>query len=534
MQFGILEINPAKNPAVLDTGTWYPQQARAMIEGLEDTYWRRLQEASERACPLPAIPEFTPRDASRAQHGGTTYFIAALPDRQHVLVGVGEADDLLAADALARVGSRDGKYIVIYSTDASVLDRLFHLVEPNLGPQPLGAVPRLGIGCRMTAAVWPGAFQAMETCGFAANAIQNSVREVNLLADLLAGRPPDSNYAFSFGTIESGYTGSSFEGLWLSGVIAALSYPARLRYGADADHIQVKRGPRGLAHAREVITAARYYTFFTLDVSDILDYQALAAGVTNSSLEKKYGLAFDVLEQLGDHVQSLKNDRRFDLELSIDEHPPEIETVDCLTSAEELAYVLSEVRRRGLPVTHVAPNFGVEKGTDYRCPDGLTGLEQRIRALAPVADEYGVMLDFHSGDDLSAVTRRVIQRATQGRLHFKVSPMVQLLVAEVLSEYEPSLFVRWWDDAVAYARHEAAAGSSLAVDCLREWAEATDPAPSIHHNLFHHYGFRYVGQRDAQGQFCHRETFYDLPSEFYDACQARLADYLCMLARELF
>ncbi|NLF00565.1 MAG: hypothetical protein GX601_06250, partial [Anaerolineales bacterium] len=341
MRYGILEVNPAKNPAVLDTGTWDPQQARTTVEGLESTYWRRLQEASERACPLPVVPEFTPRDASLVQHEGTMYFIATLSDRQHVLVGIGEAVGPIAADPLAHVELPNGGHVVIYPTDASVLDQFFYHIAPELGPRPLGAEPRLGIGCRMTAAVWPGAFRAMGTCGFAANAIQNSVREVNLMADLLAGRPPDSNYAFSFGTIESGYTGSSFEGLWLSGVIAALSYPARLRYGADADHIQVKRGLHGLARAQEVITAARYYTFFTLDVSDILDYQALAGGVTGPLLERKYGLAFDALEQLSDHIQSLKGDRRFDLELSIDEHPPEVETVDCLTSAEELAYVLS-------------------------------------------------------------------------------------------------------------------------------------------------------------------------------------------------
>ena len=86
----------------------------------------------------------------------------------------------------------------------------------------MGGVPRLGIGCRMTTAVWPAAFQAMQRFGFAANPIQNSVRELHLLDDLLAGRPPNRNYACGFGTIETGYTGSTYEGLWLAGTLAAL------------------------------------------------------------------------------------------------------------------------------------------------------------------------------------------------------------------------------------------------------------------------------------------------------------------------
>ena len=40
----------------------------------------------------------------------------------------------------------------------------------------------------MTMSVWPGIFAAMTKGGFAANAIQNSVRELNLLEALLAGR----------------------------------------------------------------------------------------------------------------------------------------------------------------------------------------------------------------------------------------------------------------------------------------------------------------------------------------------------------
>jgi hypothetical protein len=144
------------------------------------------------------------------------------------------------------------------------------------------------------------------------------------------------------------------------------------------------------------------------------------------------------------------------------------------------------------------------------------------------------MLDFHSGDDLTSATRRVIQRATGGNLHFKISPMLQLLFAEVLNDFHPALFRRWWDDALAYARREAGAGSAFAAECVREYEADGEPEPSSHDSIFHHYSFAFVGRRDEGGQFICREEFYDLSPAFYREYQTRTARYLCSLAEELF
>ena len=67
-------------------------------------------------------------------------------------------------------------------------------------------------------------------------------------------------------------------------VSEALKAAGSPRYGADADHIMVKRGVDGLERAKKVLMAARYYSFFTIDVSDILDYGAMSgsgAGLTD-------------------------------------------------------------------------------------------------------------------------------------------------------------------------------------------------------------------------------------------------------------
>ena len=597
-KFGRLEIDPALSPGVLDTATWEREAAWAAIEDVAEGDLLALVEAAGRGEPLPANRGLTPHAPSFAWSADTLLCLAGVADGQQVFLAIGpQVDDialgppigskpLVAAvpAAVPAVGpSLPGSgAVALYPTDAAVIDRFFRTVAPNKGTQALGPVPRLGIGTRMTTAVWPAIWEAMSKLDFAANAIQNSVRELNFLETLLQARPAEKNIAFGFGTIETGYTGSSYEGLWVAGVLDALQHgplpewcgsaaSPQLRYGADADHIQVKRGPGGLARAKRLLDATRYYSFYTLDVSDGLDYAALTAGgaeaealleasipdpvrrrdfvayhrqqrriggfdyrpddVELGRLAGKYWRGLDAVGQLYEYICGLKSGSLFDLELSIDEHPNEVPTFDCLTTETELIFVLLEAQRRGIPLTHVAPNFGVEKGTDYRGADGLPGFETRVRNLCRIAEDFGVMADFHSGDDLSAATRQAIGRATRGRNHFKVSPNLQLLFGEVLSEHHPRLFRRWWEDALAYAQREAAAGSPFAVDCI---AKTDLGAPSPHDDLYHHYSFAFVGRRDGDGQFVCREEFYNLSPSFYRANQQRIVAYLEELADDLF
>jgi tagaturonate epimerase len=575
MTFNGLEMNPAISPGVLDTATWDRGAAWRAVERAGDT-WLQVQDATIMGRVLPEFEGTRPFTGSCKNRGAAAFCLAALPDGQRVFVEIGNGGGPAAlGESLGTMRLDGGVGLAAYPADAAVVARYCASIKPESGPQPWGGIPRLGIGVRMTTAVWPGIFDAMARRGFAANAIQNSVRELNLLDDLLGCRPAARNYACGFGTIEAGYTGSTWEGLWLSGVLSALQHEQPVRYGADADHVQVKRGEDGIRRAKQIIEAARHYTFYTLDMADVLDYAPLlpATSMAGSAdpIEKipgsrerrsilayhaeprqiggrryaldeaaigrfvaKYWDALEVLGVLAEHIHGLKQGRAFDLELTIDEHPPEVAAFDCLTTDAEVLFVLREIRRRGLPVTHLAPNFGQEKGWDYRCPDGLEGLERRIRAQWAIAEEFGVLLDFHSADDLTAGPRRVIRRATGGRHHYKISPMLQLLYAEVLQAYHPALFRRWWEDAMAYAQTEAAAGSPFAQECLRAYEASADKSPSRRHMLFHHYSFAFVGRRDAKGRFLHREEFYSLSSDFYDAYRSRVSDYLSGLADELF
>ncbi|MGA2512875.1 MAG: tagaturonate epimerase family protein [Candidatus Limnocylindrales bacterium] len=574
LKLDVLGIDPARNPAVIDTGTWDPAAAvaaiaRSSVEDLID-----LGLAAQDCRPLPAIGYLTPYPGSVVSKDGATFVMVGLADGQYVLLEfrpTGQDTQLIAPLHDGQIGHLA---VAVHATDASTLHRYLRDIAPAKGPRAIGTTPRLGIGVRMTTACWPAVFRAMETHGFAANAIQNSVRELNFMSDLLEGRPADRNYASGFGTIEAGYTGSSFEGLWTWGVLEALKHPGCVVFGADADHMQVKRSADGMARARRYLNSCRYYTFFTMDMADILDYGSLRDPSDRAASERarallggervhrelvafhrrpwrvgrreyqlseplvdrmigKYWRAFDALAELDTHLRDLRSGEPYDLEFTIDEHPPEVAAFDCLTSDEECLFVVNELGRRELPVTHLAPNAGTEKGFDYRGADGLPGLERRLASLTEITSSHGILVDIHSADDLTAPTRAAIRRGTGGRLHYKISPMLQIVFAGTLEEIHPDLFREWWEDAVAYAREEAAAGSPFAARCLDELRSKADGSASHRDSVFHHYGFRFVGRRNRKGRFINRERFYSLSAEFYRVHEERLTAYLGGLADEL-
>ena len=563
MLFGKLDINPSLSPAVLDTATWDHAAAAGEIVRHKER-WGSLSDAA-----LAGAPPRAPGDPAATVLAVTgspreVVILATLKDGQRAFLQInGPARGSDLGRPFFQLQLREKLLLAAYPTDAAVIDRFCRVLALHNGPRTLGGLPRLGTGCRMTTLVWPGIFSAMQGRGFAANTIQNSVRELNLLTDLKSGAEPERIYASGFGMIESGYTGSTFEGLWVAGVLAALEHGSPLTYGADADHIQVKRADAGLARARCVVDSARHYTFFTLDVADVLRYEAIGAKGAGEELIRelipsererhdvlsfhkdaarldpdiigrcvgKFWGALAAAAALARHITSVRDGAAFDLEFAFDEHPPEIAGPACISSDDEVAFVAREIRRRGLPVTHIAPNFGIEKGFDYRLTDGHAGVEARVGSHFRIAEKSGFLLDVHSADDLSGPTRRAIRRATGGRMHFKISPMLHFIFAETIADRHPELFRRWWDDARAYAAEEAQRGSAFAAACLDATPEGE---PSPRQEVFRHFFFAYPGRRDPSGRFINREALYTLPAETCADYQERIAAHLGMLAEDLF
>lgn len=575
---GKLKIDPAINPAILNTGTWDFESIISRVKAIPEDFFNKIANqlnVSGNNTDL-SYSSVTCFSGSIAPLQGAIYALLEFPDKQSafIMLKKTETDEVLK-ESFYTMSFPSELNIMLYPTTSDNIYLYVNKVHYKKGPHPLGSIPRLGIGVRHTTTLWPGIWNAMYKGDFSANAIQNSVRELHLLETLTNGLPARKNHLFSFGTVEEGHTGSTFEGLWTEGVLSAIKRPYNVRYGADADHLQVKRGNESIERTKQFIDASRYYTFYTLDVSDILNYEALSAFSANNSIQYiedlilnknerndiiwyhkqkktlgkqyiehdeaqigrlvgKYWKALNAVEELYKYIESIKNGEKFDLELSIDENPPFIRTFDSITTYAELLFLVDEIERRGLPISHIAPNFGVEKGTDYRGDDGKAMFENRISILHKIASEKNIMLDCHSGDDLSRETRRIFNRATGGNIHFKISPSLQVLYAEVLSEIEPELFEFWWKDTLAYAENSAQNGSPFAKYSLSLLKRSSSETPSPHHLFFKELCFATLGKRDQEGHFVNREKFYDLSEEFYSEMKSRTEQKILEVADDLF
>ncbi len=529
-----IELDPARCPAVLDTLTWDPDGAvRTLSESRQDL--ESLQAAAlgsgmdperfkqrVRQMPTRSLRFFSD---SLVIRDARAYLMVGLPDGQRVLLSATIGRLLPPLPVIAELSAGLAR-ATVSPVDADALHAFVKNVAPEMGPQPLGAAPRLGIGCRQTVTVWPGVFRALEKTGGCAEVIQNSAyRELAPMDVILS--PPSGETAFlpGHGSVGVGHTGSSIEGLWVAGVAAAVERGFRGRYGADLDHIPVRGLDDGsIQQAKRLVDCGRRYTFFTIDASPLFRPDAAdPAG--------RFGEAVEAAAVLYEHIASVKDGEPFDFEFSMDEGP-------ALTTPEEQEFVLKSLAARGVRVTFVAPNVGFEKRRDYRLPDGLPGLEQRVRALAEQAASFGALLDFHSGSDKSPGTYRAISRACGGKLKLKVSGILQLILAEVMEELAPEQFREWWEWTLETARREQQQGSEVAREYLsqleeRRAREGERFGPSARDPFFRDFSFAMVGARDASGGFLYRSRFYPLPPAVQEEYSRRVETYVAGLAADL-
>lgn len=578
---GEIEFDPAANPAVLDTLTWNEDAAadaafshhaptgsiaQAAVNALDGG-----DEAVRRALAAFVNEDFRVVRCSCAVRNRQAYFLMRLPDGQKVFLSVARTDGgggcELPVIREAKLGASLARVCPV-NTDS--VAKFVEVLAPHFAPRGLGAIPRLGIGNRQTVTVWPGIIQAVSELGLPAEIIQNSAyRELAPMSFILSPQSAEAAYLPGHGSLSIGHTGTSIEGLWLNGVISVIEAGFSGRYGADLDHVPVKSlDAQGLAKAKHLLKTGRHYTFFTLDTSALFDLAALKLSgqelasaferAVPDPTERKdilsyyrsagkpylprseddamrvaaaYGASIRAAADMFEHIESLKNDEPFDFEFSLDEGPD-------ITTPMEMAFCLEELNRRGVTVHFVAPNVGFEKRVDYRKPDGLRGLEARVREMSRIAGEYGALLDFHSGSDKSAETYRTISRAADGRLKLKVSGKLQIMMAEVLADLDPDFFNWWWDWTLETARREAAGGSGVAAVYVgkveeRMKTEGQSFARLPSDQFFTDFCFSAVGARDERGNFLFRERFYRLPQAILDEYTHRVSAYVKELARDL-
>ena len=596
---GAVVFRPAYCPGVLDTATWDTDRANLILRSSASF----LQEAAPRVMDgtlssNEAVDENVTLfpDSIKSQNGvafvlirlrdGQRAFLALSTDKDKVGY-LGRSFSGVQVETLGKTPSGE-LFLAFIPSDTDNVVYFVENIAPPFGPQPMGTTSRLGIGARMTSLVFPGAFDALTELRLPCNMIQNSIgRELAPVARLVSGEPLPQTYLPGLGTLHTGHTGTSIEGLWLEGTLWGIQLGASAAtWGADADHAPVKRsaGSEGMDRAKDLLYSSRNYTFFTMDTSDLFDYRAskLEGVALQQLLEEmvpdpavrqalldrhtqkfdapamsgrggyqyhptaeqmvrfviKYWRSLSATETLNQYIASLRGRRGYDFEFSMDERPLDISALESVTPDEEVIFVLRELQARGVRCTHVAPNFGVEKGVDYRLPDGLDGLESRSARMAAIAHQFSVTLDYHSGDDLARTTRQRIAQGTGGVLDYKISPILQTMYAEVLADLDAKRFRWWWETTRKWTEQEAARGEKSAEKYLKELAqrEAAEGArfqPRVDDHFFWNYCFAIVGARGPRGEFLSREMFYEVSEEVKQEIRNRTKDYIIQLAQDV-
>ena len=300
---------------------------------------------------------------------------------------------------------------------------------------PLGLSPSFGFGDRLGLAT-PGHIAAVAGTNFAPIFAQQSVRE-----NARTGRTPLQVLQAARRAVAS----AGWQAPW----------------GADADHLKTVDDLPAFVDAG--------YTFFTVDPGALVDNTADVAPLPVLQ-EKARELDWDELSAIylsGDPDQSLgKFDSEtllravvkyagairhaaamywrlsdlkesFDFEVSVDE-------TDSPTSPLEHYFIASELTRRGVRFTSLAPRFvgRFEKGVDYI--GDLELLDAEMAKHAAVTAHFGTYkISLHSGSDKFSVYP-LIRKHWGDRLHVKTAGTSYLEALRTLAVVEPELFEHIW------------------------------------------------------------------------------------------
>ena len=296
---------------------------------------------------------------------------------------------------------------------------------------PLGLSPSFGFGDRLGVAT-PGHIAAVKGTQFAPVFAQQSVRE-----NARTGRTPQQVLDDAKRAVDS----FQWDQPW----------------GADADHLKTPDDLPAFVDAG--------YTFFTVDPGDVVDNHADEDSIPvlqekarqldwenlsslylhqtddpiwgrfdRESLLRavvKYGKAINQAEGMFQRLSQLK--QSFDFEVSVDE-------TDSPTSPLEHYFIASELIRRGVHFTSLAPRFigRFEKGVDYI--GDLAGLDAEMARHAAVTAHFGTYkISLHSGSDKFSVYP-LVAKHWPGKFHVKTAGTSYLEALRVIASHEPELF----------------------------------------------------------------------------------------------
>ena len=150
MKFEKIEMDPRKNPAILDTATWETASAWDTVSAVDESHWNSALQAVRDGRPFPVDKHCVVYAGSCAEYRAGKFFLAGLVDGQQVFIQLGtDSKDTILGEPIGSRSLENGTHLAVYRTDAETIDRYVTLIKPDRGPKALGAIPRLGIGSRM-------------------------------------------------------------------------------------------------------------------------------------------------------------------------------------------------------------------------------------------------------------------------------------------------------------------------------------------------------------------------------------------------
>ena len=326
--------------------------------------------------------------------------------------------------------------------------RVLHDLFPFTAPVSLREkTTTIGCGDRLGRAT-PGHIRALK--GYAASPVlaQQSVRELTLTRRGFPGVVADASFLVFQEGFEDGYgadgdhlkslrdidtaldAGMPMITLDLTEVMAAApaEWPvARVDAGFDALDASLKEHVRGRYEGRQFELPGCRISF-------------TATEARRCAL--MYGRALDFATEVDRHLRQRRG-VAYDLEVSIDET-----TTPTLPSHH--LFIASELERRGVAVTSIAPRFVGEfqKGIDYI--GDLREFETQFSVHCAIARARGnYKISIHSGSDKFSVYP-AIGRHTGMRLHLKTAGTSWLQALRVVASANPALFRRVVTRAIAW------------------------------------------------------------------------------------
>ena len=361
---------------------------------------------------------------------------------------------------------------------------------------PLSLAPSFGFGDRLGLAT-PGHIAAIRGTRFAPIFAQQSVRE-----NARTGRTPQQVLEDAKRAVDA----AKWDAPW----------------GADADHL------KSVDDLPPFIEAG--YTFFTVDPGEhvdneadtdsakalqqkvaALDWEELSALYLPGNGEQvwgqfdaeslkraavKYVKAIELAVTMFKYLSGLKD--AFDYEVSVDE-------TDSPTTPLEHFFLASELTRRGVRFTSLAPRFigRFEKGVDYigdpsmNSGQALNALDAELEKHAAVTKYFGTYkLSLHSGSDKFSVYPLVAKHWGE-RIHVKTAGTSYLEALRVLANHEPDLFLKIYE--LGRERYEADK-RTYHVSAELKKLPAIDDLPSLL-NDFHAREVLHVTFGSAIGKF---------------------------------